>query len=239
MPQNSSTRKLSNTRQKACTALLFALALLTAAALFGAGASAQRRNDNSSQKGGSSSSKRVFVGRGSDTSTGSRTTITADDSLNDYSAYRSGDRFYVVLPRSAAGSVSKGSGKGYSDVQVQQRGDSVVVAYRVQPGARPRVEQKFNRLDVVFDVKDGGQQAASGQQGGGTAQPPATENRNPDESAQQQQQRQQQQAEAQARANATPPANPNERRPGETASNAGANGATTNNAAQPGSEQQQ
>ena len=111
MPHNSSPRKRSNTRTKAA-ALFAALILTTAAALFGTAASAQRgRNDNASQRGGSSS-RRVIVGRGSDTANGSRTTITADDSLNDYSAYRSGDRFYVVLPKSAAGAVSKGSGKG-------------------------------------------------------------------------------------------------------------------------------
>src|SRR5436309_5410335 len=124
MPLKSSTRKRNNTRPKAYAALLVALLLLSAAALFGVGASAQRKNDNTSQQQGRSS-RRVIVGRGSDNASGSRTTITADDSLNDYSAYRSGDRFYVVLPKSAAGAVSEGSGKGYTDVQVQQRGDSV------------------------------------------------------------------------------------------------------------------
>src|SRR5215212_6279030 len=102
MPLNSSQRKRSNTRTVAYAALLAALTLLAAAALFGTAASAQRRNDNTSQQQGRSS-RRVIVGRGSDTPSGSRTTITADDSLNDYSAYRSGDRFYVVLPKSAAG----------------------------------------------------------------------------------------------------------------------------------------
>src|SRR4051812_32155055 len=218
MPLNSSTRKRSNTRTKAVAALFAALVLTTAAALFGTAASAQRgKNDNASQRGGSSS-RRVIVGRGSDTANGSRTTITADDSLNDYSAYRSGDRFYVVLPKSAAGAVSKGSGKGYTDVQVQQRGDSVVVSYKVQPGAKPRVEQKFNRLDVVFDGKDGGQPAASGQQSTAATQQPTGENRNPNASAQQQQQQQQQQQASQPRQSATPETS-NERRPAEAASN--------------------
>ena len=219
MPQNSSPRKRSNTRTKAAAGLLAALILTMAAALFGATASAQRgRNDNASQRGGSSS-RRVIVGRGSDTANGSRTTITADDSLNDYSAYRSGDRFYVVLPKSAAGAVSKGSGKGYTDVQVQQRGDSVIVSYKVQPGAKPRVEQKFNRLDVVFDVKEGGQPAASGQQAA-TQQQQAGDNRN----ANAQQQQQQQQQAAQPKPSATTE-NPNERRPAEVAPNAGQPGA--------------
>jgi hypothetical protein len=233
MPLKYSTRKRSNTRPKACAALLVALLLLSAAALFGVGASAQRKNDNTSQQQQQGrSSRRVIVGRGSDNASGSRTTITADDSLNDYSAYRSGDRFYVVLPKSAAGAVSKGSGKGYTDVQVQQRGDSVVVSYKVQPGAKPRVEQKFNRLDVVFDVKDGGQPAASGQQSTAATQQPTGENRNPNASAQQQQQQQQQAT--QPRQSATPETS-NERRPAEAASNTGQPGAVnpSNNAAQP------
>ena len=193
--------------------------------------SAQRKNDNTSQQQQGRSSRRVIVGRGSDNASGSRTTITADDSLNDYSAYRSGDRFYVVLPKSAAGAVSKGSGKGYTDVQVQQRGDSVVVSYKVQPGAKPRVEQKFNRLDVVFDVKDGGQPTASGQQSTAATQQPTGENRNPNASAQQQQQQQQA---TQPRQSATPETS-NERRPAEAASNTGQPGAVnpSNNAAQP------
>src|SRR4051812_24430240 len=106
MPLNPSQRKRSNTRAAACAALIAALSLLAASALFGVGASAQRaKNDNTSQQQGRSS-RRVIVGRGSETPNGSRTTITADDSLNDYSAYRSGDRFVVVLPKSAAGAVS-------------------------------------------------------------------------------------------------------------------------------------
>jgi HEAT repeat protein len=245
MPLKYSTRKLTGARPRAYAALLASLLLLAAAALSGVGARAQRRNDNAQQQQGSGS-RRVFVGRGSDTSSGSRVTIKSDDPLNDYSAYRSGDRFYVVLPKSAAGAVSKGSGKGYTDVQVQQRGDSVVVSYKVQPGAKPRVEQKFNRLDVVFDVKDGGQPAASGQESSAsTQQQQPSENRNPNASAQQQQQ--QQQAAQQQRQTATPET-PNERRPAEVVPNAGTpaaansanNSAPTAEAAQqPGASQTQ
>ncbi|HEX8149064.1 MAG TPA: HEAT repeat domain-containing protein [Pyrinomonadaceae bacterium] len=171
-------------RTKLLVVLVAALAL--SALLLAGGASAQRAarqgNDNAS---GGSKSKRVVGVRSSDTGNGSRVTITADDSLKDYSAYRSGDRFYVVLPKSAAGARGGGSGRGYSDMQVQQRGDSVVLSYRVQPGAKPRVEQKFNRLDVVFDVPgDAGQQdaannAARQQQQQQQQQTPPAENRNP------------------------------------------------------------
>src|SRR5215203_7292885 len=178
MPLKSSSPMHSHMRTKLFVALVAALSL--SALLLSGGASAQRAarqgNDNAS---GGAKSKRVVGVRSSDIGNGSRVTITADDTLKDYSAYRSGDRFYVVLPKAAAGARGGGSGKGYSDMQVQQRGDSVVLSYRVQPGAKPRVEQKFNRLDVVFDVKDGGQPAAQGQQ-----QQAANDNRNPNASAQ-------------------------------------------------------
>src|SRR5829696_4283846 len=173
MPLKSSSQMHRHTRTKPLAALVAALSL--SALLLAGGASAQRAprqgNDNAS---GGAKSKRVVGVRSSDTGSGSRVTITADDTLKDYSAYRSGDRFYVVLPKAAAGARGGGSGKGYSDMQVQQRGDSVVLSYRVQPGAKPRVEQKFNRLDVVFDVPEGGgqpQQAAQPSEAGRTQQP--------------------------------------------------------------------
>jgi HEAT repeat protein len=163
-------------RTKVFTALLAGLMLALVVGLRGDSARAQQKgNDNaSSQKSGQT--KHVFVGRGSDTAQGSRVTIKSDNPLNDYSAYRSGDRFYVVLPRAAAGSVARGgAGKGYTDMQVQQRGDSVVLSYHVQPGAKPRVEQKFNRLDVVFDAPEGstsGSTQSSGAQGAGNERTP-------------------------------------------------------------------
>ena len=188
MPLKSCSPMLRTTRTTLLAALVAALAL--SALVLSAGAGAQRgstRQENQNTGGGQK--KRVFVGRGSDTRQGSRVTITADDTLKDYSAYRSGDRFYVVLPKSAAGGAARGgSGRGYSDMQVQQRGDSVVLSYRVQPGAKPRVEQKFNRLDVVFDVNEGGgqQQQASTGEAGRNQQPPA-ETRNQPPAGQQNQ----------------------------------------------------
>ena len=160
MPLKSSSQMHRQMRTKPLSFFVAALALT--ALLLAGGASAQRQgNDNAS---GGAKSKRVVGVRSSDSGNGSRVTITADDTLKDYSAYRSGDRFYVVLPRAAAGARGGGSGRGYTDMQVQQRGDSVVLSYRVQPGAKPRVEQKFNRLDVVFDVPGGAAQQSAAQQ---------------------------------------------------------------------------
>jgi HEAT repeat protein len=149
-------------------------------------ASAQKRrgaqaNNNAAQAPQKTErQKRVIVGRGTDTAKGSRVSIMSDDTLTGYSSYRSGDRLYVVLPKANAGAISKGaSGKGYSDMQVQQRGSDVVVSYRVQPGAKSRVEQKFNRLDVVFDVPSDSQGGATGSNATNrTTNPPANQTAN-------------------------------------------------------------
>ncbi len=183
MPHKLRPHALLNFRRKLCAALVAAFALAFVLGPTGDAARAQRRRQQPAASQGANSNtssqktartKRVFVGSGSSSTQGSRQTIKSDDSLNDYSAYRSGDRFYVVLPKAAAGAVSKSAGKGYSDMQVQQRGDDVVLSYKLQPGAKPRVEQKFNRLDVVFDTPEGGQPQPQQPQQQGSAQPPRT-----------------------------------------------------------------
>lgn len=88
-----------------------------------------------------------------DTQEGSRVTITSDAPLNDYSAYRSGNRFFVVIPQADAPRLlSALRGRGFDDVQVQKRGTDVVLSFRLQPGTTARVDQKFNRLEIVFNA---------------------------------------------------------------------------------------
>ncbi|MGB7923125.1 MAG: hypothetical protein WCF57_07765, partial [Pyrinomonadaceae bacterium] len=88
-----------------------------------------------------------------DTQEGSRVTITSDAPLNDYSAYRSGNRFFVVIPQADVPRLlSALRGRGFDDVQVQKRGVDVVLSFRLQPGVTARVDQKFNRLEIVFSA---------------------------------------------------------------------------------------
>lgn len=82
---------------------------------------------------------------------GSRVTIVADSSMNDYEAFRRGDRFYVRIPLANFIAAQPGfRGDGFEDVQVQKVGDSVVVSFKLQPGATARVDQRSNRLEVIF-----------------------------------------------------------------------------------------
>lgn len=106
-------------------------------------------NSSSAQK------KRLTPLRSSDSQQGGRLTITSDGVLSAYSAYRSGDRFYVVIPKAdAPGAQSQARGRGYEDVRMQKRGDDTVLSFRLQPGAKAHVEQKFNKLDVVINAPE-------------------------------------------------------------------------------------
>ncbi|HEV2707128.1 MAG TPA: hypothetical protein VGV59_14480, partial [Pyrinomonadaceae bacterium] len=149
---------LRHTRLEPAAALPAALLLVCCVCLFSAvslgqqpGKSAPAQTGQRQQK-----AKQIFLSGKNESPRGSSVTIRSDTPLNDYSAYRSGDRFYVVIPKANANSMPRGtSGRGFADMQVQQRGNDVVLSYKLQPGAKPRVNQRFDRLDVVFDTAEG------------------------------------------------------------------------------------
>src|SRR5215207_1088813 len=110
--------------------------------------------------------KRISFGRNIETSAGSRQTIRSEASLNDYSAYRVGDRYYVILPQaSAGGDVRLPGGRAYTEMRAQRRGADVLISYLLRPGFSARVEQRFGRLDVVFEDNAGGTNATRQRQG--------------------------------------------------------------------------
>jgi len=104
-------------------------------------------NSNNSAK-----RSRVAKMRATDSSDGSRVALTADQSLNDYEAYRRGDRFYVKIPRADVPRSEIVRGRAFADVKVDRATDGTVVSFRLQPGATARVEQHGNKLDVVFKM---------------------------------------------------------------------------------------
>ncbi|MCP9495575.1 MAG: HEAT repeat domain-containing protein [Pyrinomonadaceae bacterium MAG19_C2-C3] len=116
-------------------------------------ASSASQNTNRTNANTATQTKRITPLRTTDSPEGSRVTITSDAPLNDYAAYRSGNRFYVVIPGADASAVRSGArGRGFEDAQVQRRGNDAVLSFRLNPGAKARVNQRFNRLDVVFDT---------------------------------------------------------------------------------------
>lgn len=111
----------------------------------------------------SNSGKRSHVAtvRSSDSPDGSRVAINSDQSLNNYEAYRRGDRFYVKIPAAEVPRAEAVRGRGFADVKAQRQGDSTVVSFRLQPGATAHVEQRANKLDVVVTVPGGNQGLAA------------------------------------------------------------------------------
>jgi hypothetical protein len=97
--------------------------------------------------------KRITSLQVGEISEGSRVTVVSDSALNDYEAFRRGERFYVRIPLAefTAGQPHF-RGDGFEDVQVQKVGDSVVVSFKLQPGATARVDQRSNRLEVIFSA---------------------------------------------------------------------------------------
>ena len=84
---------------------------------------------------------------------GSRVTVVSDAPLVDYEAFRRGDRFYVRVPLADMNSAAPHfRADGFEDVQVQKVGDSLIVSFKLQAGASARVDQRGNRLDVIFSA---------------------------------------------------------------------------------------
>src|SRR6185369_8248051 len=99
--------------------------------------------------------------RSSDSQEGSRVAISSDQSLNNYEAYRRGDRFYVKIPAADVPRAEALRGRGFAEVTAQRNGESTVLSFRLQPGATAHVEQRANKLDVVVTVPGGLPVAAS------------------------------------------------------------------------------
>jgi HEAT repeat protein len=95
---------------------------------------------------------KVTTLRATDSTEGSRVAVTADQSLNEYEAYRRGDRFYVKIPPTVVPRPETVRGRAFSDVKVQRGDDSTIVSFHLQPGATARVEPHGNKLDLVFTM---------------------------------------------------------------------------------------
>src|ERR1700682_1275329 len=93
---------------------------------------------------------------------GSRVTVASDAQLHNYEAYTRGDRFYLKIPSADLPSTT-GSllGRGFDDVQIQRSGDGIILSFRLQPGTTARVDQKLNRIEVVFSIPMRSQRSGS------------------------------------------------------------------------------
>ena len=95
--------------------------------------------------------KRITAVQVGESAEGSRVIITGESLLDDYEAFRRGERFYVRIPSADFVAASpRFQGNGFEDVQVQKVGDSVVISFRLHPGANARVIGVANKLEVIF-----------------------------------------------------------------------------------------
>lgn len=151
---------MNATNHPACRARISLVFRCSVALLFGAGLATAQSRPEHSQANRSGKQQHVVTLRSSDTAEGSRVTISSDQSLSDYEAYRRGDRFYIKLPTADVPRAEATRGRGFADVKVQRGADSTVISFRLQPGVTARVEQRSNRLEVVFSVPTAGTSAS-------------------------------------------------------------------------------
>ncbi len=91
--------------------------------------------------------------RCSELSTGTVITIESDGAHNRYSSYRQSDRYYVVIPDSAAPSIKSGvQACGFDEMQVRKNYNDTILSFHLRPGAKASPRQSFNQLEIVFDL---------------------------------------------------------------------------------------
>ena len=137
-----------------------------AALLFGISLVAAQSRPAQSNSNKSGKRQHVTTLRSSDSPEGSRVAINSDQSLSGYEAYRRGDRFYVKLPAAEVPRAEATHGRGFAEVKVQRDSDSTIISFRLQPGATAHVEQRSNRLDVVFSAPGTARVPAAGSNAG-------------------------------------------------------------------------
>lgn len=79
-----------------------------------------------------------------------RAKIDGNKSLDDYSAYKSGDGYYVLIPKTSMSDLTVTTDKGISQPSWEQRGGSVLLKFELATGMTARIEHTYNRLEITF-----------------------------------------------------------------------------------------
>ncbi|MGB8508903.1 MAG: hypothetical protein WCD76_10880, partial [Pyrinomonadaceae bacterium] len=99
--------------------------------------------------------RRIAAPRRSDSAENSRVRFTSDSALDDYSAWRDGERFYVLVPHAEASFAPElFDGSLYANARVERQDEGLLISFRVPAGVAARVSQNFNRLDVIFTSQE-------------------------------------------------------------------------------------
>lgn len=99
----------------------------------------------------STSARQVAAVRSKDTPSGTVVTITSDEMLSDYGAYRNGDNFIILIPQvNLALNNVHVEGTSFSDARVESRGANLAFSFRLKKGVSPAISQKSNQLEIYF-----------------------------------------------------------------------------------------
>lgn len=147
--------------EKSCL-MLFCLVGISLFFLIPIASRAQTSRNSKAQPSSTNAQKHTATIRAADSSEGSRVSIFSDSTLDDYEAYRRGDRFYVKLPAMEVSQAQANvHARGFEDVKVQKSGSNTLLSFHLQPGTTARVDQRGNRLEVIFTTPGGSPGATS------------------------------------------------------------------------------
>ena len=80
-----------------------------------------------------------------------KVTVSAEGWNGEFVSYRSGENFVVVVPQAKTSAITWNLvGQGLTSLQVEQRGEDVVVLLRTTSDTKPIVRQDGNRYEIVF-----------------------------------------------------------------------------------------
>ena len=142
--------------------LLFCLVGISLFSIVPVTSRAQANRNSKAKPSSANPQKHTATLRASDSPEGSRVSISSDSTLDDYEAYRRGDRFYVKLPAMEVSQAqAKVHARGFEDVNVRKSGNDTLLSFNLQPGTIARVDQRGNRLEVIFTTPGGSQSATA------------------------------------------------------------------------------
>ncbi len=99
----------------------------------------------------SPAAKQVAGVRSKDTPSGTVVTITSDELLSRYGAYREGDTYRVLIPDvSLALNNVHVEGTSFSNAKVEATGTNLIFSFQLKNGVNPSVSQKANQLEINF-----------------------------------------------------------------------------------------
>jgi hypothetical protein len=105
-------------------------------------------------------------------SSGSRITITSNQPLTDYGAYRNGDNFMVLIPGAELALTEiNATGAGFTDAKVEGKGTNLAFSFRLETGVSVSVSQIENKLALTVTPPTADARVMQDGDGGSSSRP--------------------------------------------------------------------